>query len=301
MRNLIGLLFFRGIFMPEVKPFKSIEEQIKILEERGLIIDDKNEAIKTLRHINYYRLSGYTLTLRNKDIFYKDITFSDMMQLYYFDVELRGLLLEMLDVVEVSFRTHIAYYHSAQYGALGYRHNKGFENLDYHKEFIQDLEKTIKSDKKTNEVFIKHYNEKYDGQFPIWVVVEMLTFGTISMLYSNSDYEIKKRIAKEIYVVPPEYIQNWLRGLVIIRNICAHRGRLYNRPIVIKPKLSNKDKQYGIRNDRVFSYIFVLKKLIVDSDRWDGYVSSLEQIIEKYPFVQLEALGFVLNWKEVLK
>lgn len=89
------------------------------------------------------------------------------MQLYYFDVELRGLLLEMLDVVEVSFRTHIAYYHSSQHGALGYRQNKGFENIDYHKAFIQALEKTIKSDKKTNEWCVFRYTQLISEFLPM--------------------------------------------------------------------------------------------------------------------------------------
>ena len=44
------------------KPFKKLEEQIAILEDRGLIIDDENVAKKSLANLNYYRLSAYTLT-----------------------------------------------------------------------------------------------------------------------------------------------------------------------------------------------------------------------------------------------
>jgi len=66
----------------EVKPFKTIEEQIAILENRGLIIDDKEYAKKSLANLNYYRLSAYTLTLRKDDHFYDNVHFSDMMQIY---------------------------------------------------------------------------------------------------------------------------------------------------------------------------------------------------------------------------
>lgn len=74
----------------EVKPFKTIEEQIAILENRGLIIDDKELAKKSLANLNYYRLSAYTLTLRKDDHFYDNVHFSDMMQIYKFDMELRA-------------------------------------------------------------------------------------------------------------------------------------------------------------------------------------------------------------------
>ena len=75
----------------EVKPFKTIEEQISILEDRGLIIDDEEVAKKFLANLNYYRLSAYTLTLRKDDHFYANVNFSDIMQIYRFDMELRQL------------------------------------------------------------------------------------------------------------------------------------------------------------------------------------------------------------------
>jgi abortive infection bacteriophage resistance protein len=60
--------------MMENKPFKSINEQIDLLKERGLIIEDIPYAYRILSHVNYYRLSGYTLTLRRNDEFHKNIT-----------------------------------------------------------------------------------------------------------------------------------------------------------------------------------------------------------------------------------
>lgn len=77
----------------EVKPFKTIDEQIAILENRGLIIDDEEVAKKFLSNLNYYRLSAYALTLRKDDHFYDDVHFSDVMQIYKFDMELRAALM----------------------------------------------------------------------------------------------------------------------------------------------------------------------------------------------------------------
>lgn len=77
-----------------VKPFQSPNDQVNILQQRGLIIDDLEEAERLLSDLNYYRLSGCTLTLRKNDKFYDNVHFSEVMQIYYFDMELHSLLLQ---------------------------------------------------------------------------------------------------------------------------------------------------------------------------------------------------------------
>ena len=114
----------------EVKPFKTIEEQISILEDRGLKIDDEEVAKKFLANLNYYRLSAYTLTLRKDNHFYANVYFSDVMQIYRFDMELRAALMYLLESIEVSMRTYIGYYHAKAFGALGYYKEESFENVD---------------------------------------------------------------------------------------------------------------------------------------------------------------------------
>ncbi|NFN93229.1 hypothetical protein FDB28_03815 [Clostridium botulinum] len=86
MRNMVGLLFWEK-FMG--KPFKNIEEQIEILKERGMVIKDKDYASRVLLHVNYYRLIGYTLTLRRYNIFYNNVKLEQVMEIYNFDTELR--------------------------------------------------------------------------------------------------------------------------------------------------------------------------------------------------------------------
>jgi len=76
----------------DIKPFKTISEQIDILKQKNLIINDEKAAANILAHINYYRLSGYTLTLRKNDRFYNNVSFEQVMQIYNFDAELRAVL-----------------------------------------------------------------------------------------------------------------------------------------------------------------------------------------------------------------
>ena len=70
------------------KEFKTIDEQLNILKSRGLTIDDEEKASDFLLHNNYYRVSGYSLTLRNHDVFSKTASFQNIIDIYSFDHEL---------------------------------------------------------------------------------------------------------------------------------------------------------------------------------------------------------------------
>jgi len=100
-------LRFGGTMAHDVKPFKTVDDQIEILLKRGLIVDDVEEAKQLLLNFNYYRISAYSLTLRKNDAFYHNIHFHDIMQIYNFDMELRASILYLLEYIEVSIRTHI--------------------------------------------------------------------------------------------------------------------------------------------------------------------------------------------------
>lgn len=290
------------------KPFKSINEQIDILKQRGLIIQDMQYAYRVLSHVNYYRLSGYTLTLRKNNEFYKNVTLEQVMQIYNFDAELRVALLYLLEYIEVSFRTHIGYFHSQKYGPLGYVNKSTFKNELHYESFYQEILKLIKENEK-NEIFIKHHNEKYEGQFPFWVIVELMSFGCLSRAFKNLHDDVKRIICKEHYSpIPYDYIENWLQGFVVLRNICAHRGRLYNRYITFTPKLSPKDKKLFRDNNldlnkvtkQVFTYVYIMSKLIDDSLIMDNFVDRFKKLIIKYPFVKLSHYGFCGNWENFL-
>lgn len=86
------------------KEFKTFDEQLEILKQRKL------------KRINYYRLSAYFLpfqypkTSKNKDMFLEETKFEDIIQLYYFDCELRKIIFEAIESIEIYFRTQITYY-----------------------------------------------------------------------------------------------------------------------------------------------------------------------------------------------
>ena len=86
-----GRFAYKEIFMAG-KDFKTIDEQIEILRSRGLIIEDETEAKDFLFRNNYYRISGYSLTLRKNDVFAKSATFRNIEDIYHFDHEFRHII-----------------------------------------------------------------------------------------------------------------------------------------------------------------------------------------------------------------
>lgn len=286
--------------MQNVKPFKTIEEQIEILRSRGLIIKDNKFAYDTLLHINYYRLSAYSLTHRNNDTFDDNATFENIVQLYKFDESLRAILLKYCSIVELSFRTYISYIHSQKYGALGYLNHENFLNQWNHVDFLAKCRQELKYF--SNEPFISHHNKDLNSVFPFWVIIETISFSTLSKLFKNLKNEDKTIISKEYFGTSSrEYIESWLKGCVDLRNICAHSGRLYNKKFTSNMiQLSNKVKQIIVRDDEAFAYIYGLFMLLPNNLEKKSMVEDIRQLFEKMNFAQPRYLGMPCDWDNFL-
>lgn len=111
----------------------------------------------------------------------------------------------------------------------------------------------------------------------------------------------QNRIAKINYRAPAIYLESWLKCLSYIRNICAHYGRLYNRPLTSKPRLDRKSKEIGIDQGKVFAHLYVLRELIPDRSKWTDFVTRLEAILTGYKeVVELDRIGFPEDWEAIL-
>lgn len=253
-----------------------------------------------LERVNYYRFSAYGLTLRKKDgtgAFKNDATFEQMKMIYEFDRKLREILIYYLESVEIEFRTKIAYYHAHDFGALGYKDSGNFNNSKFHAKFLEDLQKGI--DRSEKELFVIHHKAKYNGVFPFWVAIEVMSFGELSKLFRNLLRQSKMKVIKD-FNVSPNKASSWLHTLSYIRNVCAHYGRLYGKDLIIKPQLNAGVTKGFFDNGRVFSAVFVLSKFLHQDD-YIKLASSLRLIIEEYSdYINLKEIGFPKEWENVL-
>lgn len=279
------------------KPHLSYQNQIDLLKNRGLLFNDENFAITKLKHISYFRLSAYFLPFQStKDIFDQGTTFEQIIDLYHFDKELRLLTFGAIEKIEIFLRTAISYNLSKYIGVFGYRQEEKFcaKNGD----FLWLKEDVAKEATRSKETFVKHFRDTYAGDdLPIWMVVEIISFGTLSKLYTSLCPEIEKEILNGIGL-PSFVFKNWLHVFSYVRNLSAHHSRLWNRQFVIKAKIPKHKKEFvGIINDKYYSFAVMTHYILRSIHDTFDMKAELTNLIVKYPHIDLSQMGFVDDWE----
>lgn len=225
-----------------VKEYKSYDEQIDLLSERGMDIQDRDTALATLQRVSYYRLSGYWYPFRKQskmgrgDDFYPGTRFTDIIALYDFDARLRTATFSVLTPIELAIRALLGH----ELGRvdpcahldpcmLGPTARSGDAYSKWLTGYKFELEQS-------REDFVAHHHAKYGGVLPVWAAVELLGWGSLTRLYSFVPRGVQDAVADVCGLSAPQ-LTSWLKALNIVRNICAHHGRLFNRVHALSPKL----------------------------------------------------------------
>ena len=150
-----------------------------------------------------------------------------------------------------------------------------------------------------DEPFVLHHHNDLNGIYPLWVVVEVLSFDQISMMYRNLSKSDRAAIAREFYSIPSrEYIENWIHCSVVARNIAAHGARFYHRKRVNPPaKLPKEINEYGTKP---FGYVYALYQILPQNERFT-FASCIQVCFAEHPSAKPSELGFPSNWHELIK
>ena len=278
----------------------SIDEQIENLKSLGLIVNDDEYAKKILNDISYFRLiKAYSLGYKPKNGKYNnDVTFEQIVELYLFNANFRQITFAEIEKIEVNVRCRVANYFAETYGVLGYLESTNFVNEEYHNGFLVDIEEEVRRNSKAP--FVRNFKNNYeDGNLPIYALVEVFSFGTLSKFYKNMKNKDKKAVAKS-FGIGYTFLESWLESISYVRNICAHYGRLYNAKLSKTPILYKEYSQAGIGNNRMFGVLLCMKQILKNDKHWELYVSKIETLIDKYEMVDISTMGFPTNWKELL-
>lgn len=292
--------------MKYTKPPLTFEEQADLLLSRGMACD-RSLMIERLAVVNYYRLSGYWFPFRDGggDAFKAGTTFERVWTRYVFDRQLRCLVMDAIERVEVAVRASLAYYHS-HYSKDPFAYAtdvKALPNLrtDQRDRFLAEVEEYSKNSK---EAFAEHFRSKYGtdhAHMPIWMASEIMTFGHVVTFFRGSAAHIQQEVAK-VLCVHDKVAMSWLLALNTVRNACAHHARLWNRAIGTKPLIPKHRKDWhvpvAIRNDRAFGILTILKHCIDIVAPQSGWCNRLVALLEKYNTVPQKSMGFPDNWKE---
>lgn len=274
------------------KSFKSIDEQIELLKSRGMLFRDESQAKHHLLNLNYYRLSGYWLPFKQPDdSFNPNLYFEDIINIYMFDSALKALLYQALETIEISAKTKFAYYLSQVHGSHPLK-TENFTNAYHFAQSYAKLQSEIERQKERN--FIKHYREKYAEELPpLWVCVEVMTFGLLSQLTKNiKNIKVKRAIAR-CYDLDMRIFESVLYHLSTIRNHIAHHSWLYNQTSEITfgiPKIledqCNKN-QLGSLYNTIVICDYILKKI----DPKSTMLLDIEQLADKHR-IDKRVLGY---------
>ncbi len=272
-----------------IKPFLRIDQQINQLKSRGMIFHDEEKAKYYLENLNYYRLAGYWLIFEKNHEPHEFMTntyFEEILDLYIFDRELRLLLLDAIERIEVSIRSRLAYYLAENFGSHPHLKPEIFESPLNYARTLTKLKSEL--DRNRKELFIKHHSDKYNEELPpIWVSVEVMTMGQISNWYSNIKDRKYKQVIAKYYELDEKILSSFLHHLTIVRNTSAHHSRVWNRKFTIDFILPNLPKELNEKfNPSSKKYIYntlvmceYLMNIISDDNSWK---KRLDDLILKY-------------------
>lgn len=305
------------------KVFKTLDEQVHIMQSKGLMISDIEETKDILLRENYFFISGYRLLFMESSSnkkFLSGTTFEEVYSMFQFDRHLRNIIFKNLLIIENNIKSITAYNLSKHYGIREeeYLNPKNFTSDRKRKKQVDDLLRKMKRQIRINggqHQATMHYIDKY-GYIPLWIVVKILSFGIVSEMYQILKPENQAEIAQDFGVSVDQLIV-YLPILANFRNLCAHEDILYDHraqrdiedtkyhQLLNIPKM-NDEYIYG-KND-LFAIIIILKQLLRKDDFFllmseveyeiqvlSGHLKTIS--VEKV----LDRMGFPINYEEMVK
>jgi abortive infection bacteriophage resistance protein len=292
------------------KNTKTIDEQITQLKDRGLIIKDEAFANYYLASVGYYRLSGFWWPMlgdKTNRIFKPNSTFENIIAIYNFDKELRLLLFDIIESIEIDFRTKLIYHLSIDISPWWFEDVKNFKNPVEHSKVLISIDRELQQ---TKENFIQQHYLKYHTDIrrpPAWKTIEITSFGTISKLYGNLNNIIKAKniIAKEFGLVNHTYFPSWLQSISQIRNMVAHHSRLWNKNLPGRPRLLSKppfqwlkDVPPASEHFMLYIHLCCMKYLLNIIKPKNDMTERFSKLLITYKNIDPKVLGLKPNWQD---
>jgi abortive infection bacteriophage resistance protein len=290
------------------KPSLSLAQQIAKLEANGMVIADHAQAEHCLQHISYYRLSAYWLPFEHPKNqlgprFRDGTDFQTVIDLYEFDRRLRLLVLDAVERVEVAARGAWAY----EMAMLG----DGFSYLDPAiyadpAKFARNCERLDKEVQRSKDTFIRHYKREYSGppRPPVWMSSELLSFGLLSQWYAAiREPSLRQKVADPFDLDETVFV-TFLHQLAIVRNICAHHGRLWNRSLDVSLKLPKKSPMElaaalnRAAPKKIYNTLTMIQHCLDRAELGNNWRERLKVLVGAMPYGDPSMMGFVPGWTD---
>lgn len=317
------------------KPHLPYDQQLSLMAQRGMTYSDRGRVLRTLKRIGYYRLSAYSYPFRDPidkrqpngalegraDNFIAGTSFEQVNALYEFDRKLRSCLATALETLELGLAVHIGYvagkrspfaHLSPQFLDSDECGKPSRESVhqDVHEAWLARYEKHRLEAK--NEDYVKHFTINYESKLPIWVATEILSFGSLVRLFSLLDKADRTTIASALGVKNGNVLHGWLLSLNVLRNHCAHHGRVWNRVLAYPPgRLPSAVVQDDVKHlasiddvgrGKLYFMAALLAYFVIRIDPDSHWPRTFRSLLKKFPAVQgitpENAMGFPAGWAD---
>lgn len=304
------------------KKFKTLDEQIEILKNKGLTINDYEKTKEILYRENYFFINGYRyLFMRSSQDkrFYLGTAFEELYATFVFDRHLRNIMFKNILIIENNIKSKISYTLSKKYGfkEKDYLDLKNFTSNDYKIKHVKDVINKMKRQMRKNgqkHNATLHYINNY-GYIPLWVLVKVLSLGIVSELYCILKTDDKMEIAND-YNIDVEDLIVYLSILANFRNLCAHEDILYEHRIqrvipdtkyhrLLNIEITNGLYNFG-KND-LYALVIIMKYMLTADEfreliyEIDYEINILDGKIVTVPLsIILNKIGFPDNWKDII-
>ena len=244
-----------------MKEFKTIDEQIALLESRGMEVGDDAGPV-LLRESYYSIVNGYkepfldreAMQVRPDDVYLPGVRFEWLHSLYKLDRELRGITFHYLIQAEAALKTATVHaFCESHQGCSAYLERTAFcsakdmlvpksfkgNKAALHKRNLNSLMSVLNGKlvvTLATRPFVSHYISAY-GEVPLWVLANDLTFGNMSHFFQLMQRREQNVVCKNLYTttlrtkrdgrITPHEVLRAYRVLSRFRNLCAHDERLY--------------------------------------------------------------------------
>lgn len=292
------------------KNFLSVTQLLKKLSDAGMTIPSQDEAMVALETIGYYRLKGYSFHQIDPSTkkYIAGTNFSDILKLYHFDFKLSHLLFSYLSQIEVALRSRLVNALQITQDALILNDPSAFKDKQL---YWKNQAKIASEISRSNDVFIEHNFNSHDGAIPLWACVEIMSFGTMSKTIKNMkagsqsafsilmhNYKFKNASGKDVNP-SKDMFDSWLQSVSVMRNICAHNSRIYNRTISTRPQLISSDViNPQPRYNGLYQIMLSMKYLRPTDKSWIAFVNDFKYLLNEYAGVyDISRMNFPADWE----
>jgi abortive infection bacteriophage resistance protein len=294
---------------------KTFAEQLVLLKKRGLIVDNPAKAERVLENISYNRLSNYWEPFlrepKDEEIFQEGVHFKTIFRRYQFDSELRTLVFNAIEQIEVALRTQLIYHLSHQFNSgYGYREVSLYQNET---SYFRTMSKIADAEKASRQTFVEKFKRKYTNEhLPSWKSFELLSFRTLYNLYANLKKSDQKLAVSNYFGLHHTVFESWLNTLVYLRNICAHHARFWNVVLTYSPvwpkktkyawidRWENEPENLSTKDKRLKTYagLCIIQYCLTTVNPYNKFSERLFGLLQRFKEIPNAAMGAPENWQD---